>query len=174
LFDSDERYHMFLELDLEKIKLLAEQNEDKNWRFRSFLKFENDRKIDRIVQRLYHEISRAVDCTQCGNCCRELKPLLTKKEIKLLANFIDISEDKFVEHYTEFDNEKNLRLKETPCSFLKDNKCMVYECRPSDCRSFPHLHKKGFTTRLFAVLQNYSICPIVFNLYEQLKSEMRF
>lgn len=49
---------MSLELDLRKIKLPAEQNEEKNWRFRSFLKFGDDRKIDRIVHRLYHEIAK--------------------------------------------------------------------------------------------------------------------
>lgn len=166
---------MSLELDLERIKFLAEQKEEKNWGFRSFLKFEDDRKIDRIVHRLYHEISQNIDCTQCGCCCKELKPSLAKKEIKLLANFINMPEDKFMEHYTEFDaTEKKLRLKETPCSFLKDNQCTVYECRPADCRSFPHLHKREFTTRLINVLQSYSICPIVFNVYEQLKNEMRF
>lgn len=163
---------MFLELDLEKIKRFAERNKDKNWRFRTFLKFRGGSKIDRIVHRLYHEISEEIDCTQCGNCCRELRPLLAKKEVKLLANFINMPEDKFREHYTEFNHDENkLRLKETPCSFLKNKKCMVYECRPSDCRSFPHLHKKDFTSRLINVLRNYSICPIVFNVYEQLKIE---
>lgn len=93
---------MFLELDLEKIKLLAEKNEEKNWRFRSFLKYRDDRRVDRIVHRLYHEISQDIDCTQCGNCCKKLKPLLTKKESKSLANFINVPEDKFLEHYTEY------------------------------------------------------------------------
>jgi len=166
---------MFLELDLEKIKRFAEPNEEKNWRFRAFLKFDDDRKIDRIVHGLYQKISEEIDCTQCGNCCRELRPLLSKKEVKLLANFINMPEDKFREHYTEFNHDENkLRLKATPCPFLNDKKCTVYECRPADCRSFPHLHKRDFTTRLINVLQNYSICPIVFNVYEQLKSEMRF
>jgi len=166
---------MFLELDLEKIKRLAERNEENNWRFRAFLKFGDDHKIDRIVHGLYQEISRDIDCTQCGNCCRELRPLLAKKEVKLLANFINIPEDEFREHYTEVDhNDKKTRLRETPCAFLKDKKCTVYECRPADCRSFPHLHKRDFTARLINVLQNYSICPIVFNVYEQLKIEMRF
>jgi uncharacterized protein len=165
---------MSLEFDLKEISLLAEQNEEKNWRFRSFLKFGDDRKIDEVVHRLYHQVSQDIDCMQCGNCCRELKPLLARKEIKSISNFINMPEDKFLEHYTEYNNEKKLQLKGTPCSFLKDNKCMVYECRPSDCRSFPHLHKKDFTTRLIDVLQNYSICPIVFNVYEQLKIEMRF
>ena len=166
---------MFLELDLKKIKLLSEQNEEKNWRFRSFLKFRDDLKIDNIVHRLYREISENIDCTQCGNCCRELKPLITKKEVDLIAASLDMHEEDFSKKYTDFDHdEKKLRLRETPCSFLEENKCTVYACRPSDCRSFPHLHKKEFTSRLITVLQNYSICPIVFNLYEQLKTELRF
>jgi uncharacterized protein len=167
--------HMFLELDLKKIKLLSEQNEEKNWRFRSFLKFRDDLRIDNIVDRLYREISENIDCTQCGNCCRELKPLITKKEAKLIANFLNVHENIFLQQHTEFDHdEKKLRLRETPCSFLKENKCTIYECRPSDCRSFPHMHKKEFTSRLIMVLQNYSICPIVFNVYEQLKIDLRF
>lgn len=166
---------MFLELDLKKINLLAEQNEETNWRFRSFLKFRDDLRIDNIVHRLYRDISQDIDCTQCGNCCRELKPLVTKKEVKLIAAFLNVHEKYFIEQYTEVDHdEKKLRLRESPCSFLKENKCSIYECRPSDCRSFPHLHKKEFTTRLITVLQNYSICPIVFSLYEQLKIDLKF
>jgi uncharacterized protein len=166
---------MFLELDLRKIKLLSEQNEEKNWRFRSFLKFRDDLRIDNIVYRLYRDISENIDCTQCGNCCRELTPLITKKEVKLLADFLNVHEEEFLEQYTDFNHdEKKLRLRETPCSFLKESKCTIYGCSPSDCRSFPHLHKKEFTTRLITVLQNYSICPIVFNVYEQLKIDLRF
>ena len=111
---------MITKCDLEEIKLLAEQNEEKNWRFRSFLKFKNDRKIDRIVHRLYHEISQDIDCTQCGNCCRELRPLLTKKEVKLLANFINTLEKKFLEDYTEFDDtEKKAQTKRNTLFFFK-------------------------------------------------------
>ena len=88
---------MFLELYLEKIKRFSERNEEKNWRFRAFLKFGDDRKIDSIVHGLYQEISEEIDCTQCGNCCRELRPLLAKKEVKLLAYFINMPEDEFRE-----------------------------------------------------------------------------
>ena len=39
-------------------------------------------------------------------------------------------------------------------------------------RSFPHLDKEEFVTRLWAVVDNYSICPIVFNVYEILKDKL--
>jgi Fe-S-cluster containining protein len=63
-------------------------------------------------------------------------------------------------------------LKGKPCKFLRNKKCTIYSSRPFDCRSYPHLHKKDFTFRLFAVLNNYSVCPIVFNVYEELKVRM--
>lgn len=165
---------MIIERDLEEIKIRAKRNEEKNWKFRSFLKSRDDRRIDGIVRRLYREISESIDCTQCGNCCRELKPLITSREIKLLSNFIHIPKDKFKEDYIECNEGGNFKIKGTPCPFLKDNKCMVYEYRPSACKSFPYLHKRGFTARLIDVIQNYAICPIVFNVYEQLKIELRF
>ncbi len=39
-----------------------------------------------------------------------------------------------------------------------------YQCRPDDCRSYPHLHKRDFISRLINVIGNYSVCPIVFNI----------
>ena len=51
---------------------------------------------------------------------------------------------------------------------------IVYAHRPKDCHSYPHLHKKEFVFRLWGVVENCSICPIVFNVYEQLKDELRY
>ena len=39
-------------------------------------------------------------------------------------------------------------------------------------RPFPHLHKEEFIFRLWGVVENCPICPIVFNVYEQLKDEL--
>lgn len=59
-----------------------------------------------------------------------------------------------------------------PCPFLKDNLCSHYDLRPDDCKSFPHFHKKEFTSRLINVIENCSLCPIVYNVYELLKGEV--
>ncbi|MBW1737720.1 MAG: hypothetical protein JRJ69_09220 [Deltaproteobacteria bacterium] len=50
--------------------------------------------------------------------------------------------------------------------------CSHYELRPEACRSFPHLHKEEFVSRLMGVIQNYAVCPIIFNVYERLKNEL--
>jgi Fe-S-cluster containining protein len=59
-----------------------------------------------------------------------------------------------------------------PCPFLKGNNCTIHNFRPDDCRSYPHLHKKNFISRTIGVIKNCSVCPIVFNVYENLKNEM--
>ncbi|MBN1676299.1 MAG: hypothetical protein JXR37_34970 [Kiritimatiellae bacterium] len=41
-----------------------------------------------------------------------------------------------------------------------------------DCRSYPHLHKKPFVARLTQAYSNCSVCPIVYNVYEELKKRL--
>ena len=70
------------------------------------------------------------------------------------------------------DNAKYLNL--APCKYLKDRKCAIYPDRPEDCHSYPHTHKPDFASRTIGLIMNYSYCPIVYNLIEQLKKEMGF
>ena len=160
--------------DLERIKLLGELNHDENFDFRSWLKMQDTDKVDKIVHQLNQKYSAQIDCTTCANCCFVLKTLVTKKDIKKLALSLKIAENEFRKEYVETNREGDMMLKELPCSFLENKKCTVYPYRPHDCRSYPHLHKREFTHRLFGVIENYSVCPIVFNVYEELKVRLGF
>jgi len=162
-----------IELDLIKIKETGRLREDENFRFRNYLKGQNSDKIDRLVHRLNQEISDRIDCTSCGNCCVKLKPCITDKDLFKLSQRLEITPEQIKDNYTETDNGE-LYFKNLPCSFLIDKKCTIYNNRPEDCRSFPHLNKKDFTTRLFGVIENYLICPIVFNVLEELKSKLNY
>ncbi|MFZ4394680.1 MAG: YkgJ family cysteine cluster protein [Kiritimatiellia bacterium] len=66
----------------------------------------------------------------------------------------------------------DLTFNRRPCPFLSENRCRVYEHRPDTCRSYPHLQKKEFVFRLTQAVGNCSVCPIVFNVYERLKTEL--
>ncbi len=162
-----------IETDLNKITKISEEKEDENWEFRSFLKFCNipTKKLDKIVNNLYKEVSRKIDCTACGNCCKKISPLLNIKEIRKLSKTLGIAFEQFEEEYL-LKGEGGFHFNVKPCHFLRDNLCLYYECRPEDCRSYPHLHKDDFISRLIGVIENYSICPIVFNVYERLKEEI--
>lgn len=160
--------------DLEKIKQLGVENEEDNFRFRSWLKMQDSKKIDRIVNRLYQHYLQQINCTTCGNCCTLLQPLITKKDITRIIRILAMPENELMRKYIETDSDGDMRFKDTPCHFLEIKKCKIYSSRPFDCRSYPHLHKKDFNTRLFGVIQNYSVCPIVFNVYEDLKLRLGF
>jgi len=172
---------MIIETNLEKIKEAAEKKCDENWHFRSFLKG-RDKKIDIsieelnfIVYELFERVSIKIDCTACGNCCRELSPTLKQDDIKRLSQGLEISSEEFTARFL-VEKEENLSdkfiFRQKPCPFLKGNLCSHYELRPKECKSFPHFHKKDFVFSLIRVIQNYAICPIVFNVYEALKKKL--
>lgn len=164
-----------METDLSRIKRLAEKKEDENWGFRAFLKgFDMPlKKMDRIVHRLYKQISSQIDCTKCANCCREIQIGLYKEDIKNFSKGIGTSAKQFRKRYLiEGEETGEFIFKEKPCPFLKNNLCSQYNYRPKVCRSYPHLHKKDFVFRLIGVIHNSSVCPIVFNVYEYLKGEL--
>lgn len=127
-----------------------------------------------MVHRLNDEISAANDCTQCGACCRKLMIEVSASDAERMATGLQIDITDFETSYVEKGHEGRMLLNHIPCRFLEGNKCTQYEHRFTDCREFPHLHQPNFTGRLFSTLMNYAICPIIFNVVEELKKETQF
>lgn len=169
---------MYIERDLNIIKENARKREKQNWRFRSYLKgYDDPDEIDRIVHELNELVSAQIDCTECANCCIVLRTDMTLEEIDSAAEYLNFDKEEFIKNETspvESDDEGKLSLKEIPCKFLEDKKCTIYPVRPEECRGYPYLHKDGFIFRLFGVIDNYEMCPIVYNVYEMLKRRLRF
>lgn len=168
---------MKIEKDLDVIRKHGKARMDNNFRFRSFLKFQDEERIDEIVHGIYKDVESQIDCTECANCCSVLETSFRKDALRSVMDFQNIDYDKFIARHTKTqDPERSDRvtLKSTPCHFLKDKKCTIYSVRPEECRSYPYLHKDDFISRLFSVIDNYEICPIVYNVYEQLKRRMKF
>lgn len=165
-----------METDPEKIKKLAEEKEYENVQFRSFLKMcgKDSEEIDAIVHRLYQKISSKIDCKTCLNCCKELIPVLDEEDMEQLSNAMGMPVDQFKEQYVTKDEFGDYTFKEVPCPLFKDNACMYPDHRPKMCVSFPHLHKEGFVFRTIIMARNCFVCPIVYNVVEQLKEELGF
>jgi uncharacterized protein len=161
-----------IQTDLSKIKYYAQKYERQNWEFRSQLKYldKTDREIDSIVVKISDDITNKIDCKSCANCCKEKSPIVLGIEILSISMSLGISKEEFENEYLEKDEKSNeFIISKRPCPFLKNNKCQIYDNRPKDCRSYPHLHKEGFRSRLIGAIENYSVCPIVFNTYNKLK-----
>jgi len=162
--------------DLDTIERLADERAEENRKFRYFLKAIlewDDEKLDALVHALAREVTRAVDCTACANCCRVMGIGVIEADIQRLARRFGLTPQEFEERYVAPAPYGEKVIKETPCPFLRGNLCSIYEDRPADCAEFPHLLKPDFRGRTLGVLSNASFCPIVFNTLEQLKSHFR-
>jgi len=162
-----------IETEIDKIEKLGKLRKKENVDFRIYLKGQDPHRIDEIVYRLNIEISKQIDCTTCGNCCMKLTPVITDQVIQRLSQRLKLKPKQIKEDYIEM-AEGEQYFKYLPCVFLKEKKCTIYNDRPEACSSFPHLHKKEFISRLCGVIDNYSICPIVFNVFENLKTELNY
>ena len=130
--------------------------------------------IDKIVFELNSTIEPQIDCTLCGACCKGLMINVSQQESEKVAEHFDMPVNAFKDKYIE-EGEIGLMIINTiPCHFLSDSKCTIYENRFNECRAFPHLDKPNFNDRLFGTLIHYSICPIIYNVVEQLKIKMQF
>ena len=163
-----------IETNKETIAQLASMREDENDAFRSFIKNRDSKHIDELVFKLNSTIEKKIDCTSCGACCNGLMINVTKNEAQLAAKHLEISVEDFKNKYIEESLAGEYIINTIPCHFLTEKKCSIYENRFNECKEFPHLHKPNFNDRLFGTLIHYSICPIIYNVIEQLKIETKF
>ncbi len=127
-----------------------------------------------MVHGIANNITPQINCTACGACCNHLMINVTEENIKPVAQRLGLQATEFKNKYVETSLQGQMIMNTIPCNFLSENKCTVYTDRFSECREFPHLHKKNFKGRLFATLIHYAMCPIVYNVIEQLKCETAF
>ncbi len=160
------------------IKRYSRHNENEDWSFRAFLKG-NSRlsaeKIDREVEALTEEIWKEIDCTTCANCCKTLQIVIDDHDIARLALHLKLNVAQFTEKYVVREPDGVKLFKSSPCPLLgEDNRCTVYDVRPQACRDFPFLHEKEFSSRSISMIENCATCPIVFNVWNQLKFKVGF
>jgi Fe-S-cluster containining protein len=81
------------------------------------------------------------------------------------------TKEEFLEARTNSLENGTLFLKATPCRYLCGSSCSIYAQRPESCADFPHLYRAHFMFRRLT-WEHYTLCPIVFNVIEQLLSDV--
>lgn len=82
-------------------------------------------------------------CTECGKCCTGSPGYVwvTDDEMSSMAAVLNISVELFKRKYVrQRDNRYALvekKSEDNACIFLKDKKCLVYQARPKQCRTYP-------------------------------------
>jgi uncharacterized protein len=106
---------------------------------KSFLKPENTPQVG-LVQGQYYE--RTGSCNQCGKCCTHIYLVYGQQTITSLEMFEEIKETNPEYQYflplLEENDEEGLLFQ---CIHLQsDNRCSIYEDRPSFCQKYPSEH----------------------------------
>jgi len=127
-------------------------------------------KVDEAFQNLHEEVFAAVNCLDCGNCCKSLGPKLNSADIRRISSVLRIKATEFEAKYLRVDEDDDFVFSKMPCVFLdSDNTCKIYEDRPRACREYPHTDQRHMHKVLDITLKNMSTCPAVFEIVERLK-----
>jgi uncharacterized protein len=147
---------------------------DKQKHYKSFLQRADKNKVLKALPQLHDEAFEKIDCLQCANCCKNYSPRFKTPDIKRISKYLKMKEGEFIETYLRLDEEGDYVAKRTPCPFLgSDNRCTIYEERPSDCSRFPYTDEDVIINRQALTLKNSSFCPIVFYVLENLTTRIK-
>lgn len=129
----------------------------------------NLRKTIPLLPDLHEEAFSKIDCLDCAGCCKNYSPRFKTPDIKRISRYLGLKESVFIDTYLLLDEEGDYVVKSTPCPFLQsDNKCAIYEVRPSDCARFPYTNEDVLLKRHQITLKNASFCPAVFFVLQKL------
>lgn len=160
-------------VDLNDIERLGKLKEKENYRFRLFLKENADEdELDKQFKELHERYFKIYDCTKCRNCCKKIGTIIKEDELTKICEELKIDErfvsDNLEEKYGEY------TFKKDKCLFLDGNTCKVEKCLPIACREYPYTNKEERLFSLYSVISNASICPVVYEILEDLKKIYKF
>ncbi|REK32339.1 MAG: YkgJ family cysteine cluster protein [Bacteroidetes bacterium] len=128
------------------------------------------RGLDSLSKELHKQAFERIDCLKCANCCTKMSPTYSKTDIKRISKHLGMTYDEYFDKYCYKDESGDIMNKKTPCQFLlKNNKCGIYEVRPSDCKNFPHTQYNDFKLYITSThKQNIEYCPITLDIVERM------
>ena len=162
--------------DLVHMQRATQVQEAENLAFRSFVKIElplSDRRLNALVQQTTQEVWAGIDCRACANCCKTSHPLFSKAEVERIAAHLGTTAEDVRARYLEPSEAGKYTTRQLPCPFLQDNLCTIYPVRPAVCAGYPHL-QRNFRSRLWQVIDNAAVCPIVYHVLARLKAQYGF
>jgi uncharacterized protein len=144
-------------------------SKDAQKKFKNFLERANKNKVLGQLPGLHEEAFQKIDCLQCAACCKNYSPRFKTPDVKRISKYLRMRESEFIDTYLNVDEEGDFVAKKTPCPFLGgDNKCSIYDVRPSDCARFPYTDEDVLIKRQKLTLKNASFCPITYFVLDRL------
>ncbi len=138
-------------------------------KYAGFLKRIDKKKVLKQLPVAHEEAFSKIDCLDCAACCKNYSPRFKMPDIKRISKYLKMKETTFMDTYLTLDVEGDYVLQSKPCSFLgEDNRCSIYDFRPSDCQRFPYTDEDVFFKKPLITLKNAEFCPAVYYVFEKL------
>ena len=162
-----------------KVAYYAKKNEKKNYQFRTWLKIHADPdEFDLLCHRLHRELFAEYDYSRCRNCCKQYHGLIPAQDIERDAAYLSLTEEEFRQRFLAKEQESGenaYNTKSKPCDFLQeDGQCLLDEFKPESCKKYPYTDQPDRIGSLLSFLDNISICPVAYEIWERLKAEYGF
>jgi len=134
-----------------------------------------DDALDALIETIAAPIIAAIDCKQCGNCCRSLDVCLIPSDIPRLATALLITPDQVMTRYADQDlgasQDEWAIIPQHPCPMLRGNLCSIYDDRPHACRLYPQF-TPDFRYNLEDTIEGAATCPIIYNVLVTLAAQV--
>lgn len=141
--------------------------------YKNLLARAGKKEVLRAIPDLHEKAFEQIDCLQCARCCKQYSPRFKMPDIKRISKSVGLSESAFITKYLRYDEEGDYVAVSTPCPFLgADNRCSVYDDRPSDCKRFPYTDEDVLLKRPSLTQKNSTFCPIVVSVLEGLLEKL--
>lgn len=153
----------------------ANRKEEENYRFRNYLKnHASEEELDKQFKRLHEKYFKIYDCKKCRNCCKKIGISMNENELDNICSYLNINREKFIKENLD-ENYGEYSFKEHKCKFLdENNNCKIEKCLPRTCKEYPYTNEKERLCSLYSVIANAGVCPVVYEILEDLKKEYNF
>ena len=110
--------------------------------------FSNENKLIDKLNGVYNTLPSG-DCNGCGSCCMESVGINLVEFINIF-NYLEGNDELRIKCLNKVLDYYFLEyVKKSPCPFKDDdNRCMIYEVRPLNCRLFGHWKKDDYNKNL--------------------------
>jgi len=134
------------------------------------LKKQKGKTLNQLAEQTHDAVFSELDCLDCANCCKSIPPIVSRNDTKRIAQHLGMGKKAFTDQYLTTDSDGDTVFKQSPCVFLQaDNKCEIYEVRPTACRQYPHTDDYQFIENLGLHATNAQYCPAVFHILERMQ-----
>lgn len=155
-----------------RISIKAKRERKENRKFFDRIKKKKPAHLTKAFRQYHDEAFSHAQCLDCANCCKTALAVFEKTDIRRISRHFEMTEKDFIKKYLKPHPDYEYLIKTLPCPFLaKDNKCSIYEIRPTGCRTYPPAKLRLTDEQLDVLHDNIGICPAVNEMVDKIKEK---